>query len=102
MILSVIKKYSDKHNDELGILEDGLEKIEKQGNMADMRVKIPCMAILIAALAALSAVCPVSIRAAETTGNSGTETVSTSEEHTVSPDTARYGINSVVTQDYIN
>ena len=102
MILSVIKKYSDKHNDELGILEDGLEKIEKQGNMADMRVKLPCMAILIAALAALSAVCPVSIRAAETTGNSGTETVSTSEEHTVSPDTARYGINSVVTQDYIN
>ena len=102
MILLGIKKYSDKHNDELGILEDGLEKIEKQGNMADMRVKIPCMAILIAALAALSAVCPVSIRAAETTGNSGTETVSTSEEHTVSPDTARYGINSVVTQDYIN
>ena len=102
MILSVIKKYSDKHNDELGILEDGLEKIEKQGNMADMRVKIPCMAILIAALAALSALCPVSFRAAETTGNSGTETVSTSEEHTVSPDTARYGINSVVTQDYIN
>lgn len=102
MILLGIKKYSDKHNDELGILEDGLEKIEKQGNMADMRVKLPCMAILIAALAALSAVCPVSIRAAETTGNSGTETVSTSEEHTVSPDTARYGINSVVTQDYIN
>lgn len=102
MILSVIKKYSDKHNDELGILEDGLEKIEKQGNMADMRVKLPCMAILIAALAALSALCPVSFRAAETTGNSGTETVSTSEEHTVSPDTARYGINSVVTQDYIN
>ncbi|MFA6848266.1 MAG: transporter substrate-binding domain-containing protein [Lachnospiraceae bacterium] len=102
MILLGIKKYSDKHNDELGILEDGLEKIEKQGNMADMRVKLPCMAILIAALAALSALCPVSFRAAETTGNSGTETVSTSEEHTVSPDTARYGINSVVTQDYIN
>jgi len=102
VILLGIKKYSDKHNDELGILEDGLEKIEKQGNMADMRVKLPCMAILIAALAALSALCPVSFRAAETTGNSGTETVSTSEEHTVSPDTARYGINSVVTQDYIN
>ena len=102
MILLGIKKYSDKHNDELGILEDGLEKIEKQGNMADMRVKLPCMAILIAALAALSALCPVSFRAAETTGNSGTETVSTSEEHTVSPDTARYGINSVVAQDYIN
>ena len=29
IILLGIKKYSDKHNDDLGILEEGLEKIEK-------------------------------------------------------------------------
>lgn len=70
--------------------------------MADMRAKTPFAASLIAVLAVFTVTCPLSLRAGETAGDSGTETVSTSKERTVSPDTARYGINSVVAQDYIN